>query len=418
MISEIVVPVFYFLLLLMIIGSKQFFKSESISKEILMTAFSLKVFGGLIYGYLFKNGILSGDDSYLFFDNGNVVFSALDTDINAYLKLTFGRNDFTPIPSDLFPYIDNMHFWFDKSNYLLVRINAIIRIFSFNIYNVHALVFAFLSFVGLYNLYLFFENHTDKKKTVQFVLFAIPSVVFWTSGIHKEAISIFCLGIILYNLELILSSKKSLHILLFLFAGIFLLMFTRFYLFIIILPLIFALVFSKILKARMSGFSVFMITMFVFVFLLFVIDYYNPQISLIKEFFIRRNYFLESYPGSMTFDVVSKIPDNFNGYLTLFSEAFFNPVLRPYPSECNSLLTSITCIETYLTLILILFLMYKLDWKAFAYNSHAIFSVLFGFFTLILIGLIVNNSGAIVRYRSILIPFILIGLSLNKKKSV
>jgi hypothetical protein len=36
--------------------------------------------------------------------------------------------------------------------------------------------------------------------------------------------------------------------------------------------------------------------------------------------------------------------------------------------------------------------------------------------TLFIIGLIVNNSGAIVRYRSIAIPFLLISLILNKKE--
>ena len=76
---------------------------------------------------------------------------------------------------------------------------ALIRPFSFGIYNVHAIIFAFISFVGIYNLYLFFETRMYNKINLQFILFGVPSIVFWSSGVHKEAITFFGLGLIQFR---------------------------------------------------------------------------------------------------------------------------------------------------------------------------------------------------------------------------
>src|SRR4051812_23130985 len=135
-----------------------------------------------------------------------------------------------------------MHFWFDNSNYFLVRLNALIRPFSFGVYNVHAIIFAFLSFIGTYNLYLFFENKVFSKRVLQFILFGIPSIVFWTSGIHKEAIVIFALGIILYNLDAIIRNKFSKSNIFFTIFGLIVLGYIRIYLLAFLMPLMAAMI--------------------------------------------------------------------------------------------------------------------------------------------------------------------------------
>ncbi len=68
--------------------------------------------------------MLTGGDTYLYFDDGNIVYNALKTDAFTYFKLAIGSNDFTPVPKYLLPYTSEMHFWFDSSNYFLVRLNA------------------------------------------------------------------------------------------------------------------------------------------------------------------------------------------------------------------------------------------------------------------------------------------------------
>jgi hypothetical protein len=415
MIQEIIAPLAFFLLLLLIIGNKRFFSSASISKNLLYTGFSLKVFSAMLFGYFYKSGMLTGGDTYLYFDDGNIVYSALKVDVFTYLKLAIGTNDFTPVPHYLVQYTDPMHFWFDSSNYFIVRLNALIRLFSFGVYNVHAIIFAFLSFIGTYNLYLFFENKVISRKLLQFILFGIPSIVFWTSGIHKEAIVIFSLGVILYNLDSIIKSNYTKRNVFFTFFGLIVLGYIRIYLLAFLMPLIAAIILYNRFEVKQSSFKMFIGSMVLFAGFMVMVDYFIPNISLSKELMIRRAYFLNS-PGNMSFQL-GEIPHNFQGIMILLWEAITNPFLRPYPNDCNVFLSYLASFETFILLIVFVVLLFTVNIKSISKNPYAVFSILFGLSTLFLIGLIVNNSGAIVRYRSVAIPFILIGLCLTRKEN-
>lgn len=415
MIQELLTPLLYFSLILLIIGSKRFFTSSSISKQMLMIGFSLKAFSALLFGYFYKSGMLTGNDTYLYFFDGDIVYQSLKSDPFIYLKLAIGTNDFTPVPAYLQPYTDLMHFWFDSSNYFLVRLNAIIRLISFGVYNVHAIIFAFLSFIGTYNLYLFFEDKVNSKRVVQFILFGIPSIVFWTSGVHKESIVIFALGIILYNMDAILKSDYTKRHIFFTITGLVVLGYIRIYLLVFLLPLMTAIILYSRFEIRQSSFKMFVGAAAFFTGIILIIDYSIPNISLIREFLVRREYFLNS-PGNMTFQVEG-IPHNMHGVAILLWEAVTNPFIRPLPKDCNIFLSYLASFETVILLFVIVSLLLTVNIKSVIRNPYAIFSIFFGLSTLFLIGLIVNNSGAIVRYRSIAIPFILIGLCLSRKEN-
>lgn len=415
MIQEIIAPLVYFILLFLIIGSKRFFVSESISKNLLFIGFSLKVFSAMLFGYLFKSGILNGIDTYMYFYDGNIIYDALQSDPFTYFKLAIGMNDFTPVPKYLLPYTDIMNYWFDSSNYFLVRLNALIRPFSFGVYNVHAIIFAFLSFIGTYNLYLFFEDKVFNKKVLQFILFGIPSIVFWTSGIHKEAIVIFALGIILYNLECILKSMYTKRNVFYAVFGLIVLGYIRFYLLAFLLPLMAAIIIYKRFEINQPSVKMFMFVLLAFFGVVFLVDYSSDKINIFNELLVRRAYFINS-PGNMSFQVES-IPHNFNGVLILLWEAITNPFIRPLPKDCNVFLSYLASFETVIMLFVIISLVVTVNIKSIFKNPYAVFSILFGLSTLFLIGLIVNNSGAIVRYRSVAIPFILIGLCLSRKEN-
>jgi hypothetical protein len=414
MIPEILAHIAYFLFFLLLIGSRKYFRSATIPKQILLLGFSMKAFSAILFGYFYKAGILTGGDTYLYFDDGNIVYSALSIDPFIYFKLAVGSNDFTPVPKALLPYTDAMHFWFDSSNYFLVRLNALIRPLSFGVYNVHAIIFAFLSFIGTYHLYQFFENKVISKRLLQFILFGIPSIVFWTSGIHKEAIVIFALGLILKNLDAIIKMNYRKSNVLFTLTGLIILGYIRIYLLAFLMPLMAAMIIYNRFELKQSSFKMFAACITVFLIVVLAIDYYMPNISFIHELIVRRAFFLNS-PGKMTFPVEG-IPHNMQGVLILLWEAVTNPFIRPLPKDCNVFLSYIASFETCVLLFVVIGLMVTVNVKKIYTNPYAIFCILFGLSTLFLIGLIVNNSGAIVRYRSIAIPFVLIGLCLARKE--
>jgi uncharacterized membrane protein len=100
----------------------------------------------------------------------------------------------------------------------------------------------------------------------------------------------------------------------------------------------------------------------------------------------------------------------------LFLQAIVNPIIRPLPGDNNALLSYVASLETICLLIFAITLIRQTSFKSIIQNPYALFSIIFGFSSLVLIGFIVNNSGAIVRYRAVPILFILLGFSLKKSK--
>ena len=67
-------------------------------------------------------------------------------------------------------------------------------IFSFGNYHVHSILLSYFAFLGSFSLANVFYKVSKLKMASYFAVFLIPSVVFWSSGILKEAILLFALG--------------------------------------------------------------------------------------------------------------------------------------------------------------------------------------------------------------------------------
>lgn len=413
MFLEIIYPLLILFFFSVLISKTNYFKQSSASVPLLIFGFLLKCLSAFYFGYLFKNNILTGNDTFNYLRNSEIIFSSLQESWISYFQLVFGRNDFSNPSANLLPYIDKMDFWYDTSNYFMVRINAIIRLFSFGIYNVHAVIFAFISFIGIYNLYEFFENKVFNKKVLQFILFGIPSIVFWTSGVHKEAIVIFALGIVLNHFEKILNGVYTRRNIISVFFGLMTLGLIRIYVLAFLVPLYFSIILSKHIHFKKKAYTYYSILIVGFILILTLIDTLFPNHSLLNEFLVRREHFLSSI-GNTSFTVVRDL-DGIGAYLRLIAEAIVNPFIHPFPNESNLFLVFLASLETYLLLFAIIGLLFSLSFKQIYKNPYALFCILFSLSIFFLIGLIVNNSGAIVRYRSIAIPFLLIGLCMLYK---
>ena len=414
MLLEILYPLLFILLLSVIISKSKYFKSTEIGSPILVLGFLLKCISAFYFGYLFNKNILTGNDTFNYLRNSEIIYSSIQESWLTYFKLTFGRNWHSNPDLNLIPYIDNMDFWYDNSNYLMVRINAIIRLFSFGIYNVHAVIFAFISFIGIYNLYLFFENKVFNKRILQIILFGIPSIVFWTSGVHKEAIVIFALGMSLYNTDKLFSTQYERKHVILTILGLFILGSIRIYILAFLIPLYIAIILSQKISFPKRTFRFYAaLTIFLCIISLALIDTLIPNFSLFNEFIVRRSHFLR-ISGNTTFDVVTNF-NSIEGFIMVIIDAIINPFIHPFPNESNLFLVFIASLETYLMLFIILATIFSLSYKNLYKNPYALFCILFSLSILFLIGLIVNNSGAIVRYRSIAIPFLLTGLCLLYK---
>lgn len=219
---QILLPLIYAIIFFFLILKMKFFDCQDLSKPQLIGLFILKIVAG-ISGYFLYTYYYAHSDSYLFFEGSKNMFDRF-----------LGNSGNSVIGWDSS---------FDDSFYnntrVIIFINFLIQFLSFNNVFVHILFFCFFSFVGLTALYkTFYQHFPDKKVILVLGLFLVPSVLFWTSGIYKETVAIFCIGLILYITDFGLARSISSKAFIFLILLFTLLFFVKIYIAASILPLL------------------------------------------------------------------------------------------------------------------------------------------------------------------------------------
>lgn len=123
-----------------------------------------------------------------------------------------------------------------NDNRLIIRINSLIHFISFNNMWIHALVFAFISFIGILFIYRAFVSFVSNKTLLFFALLLFPTVGFWGSGITKETLLLFAFGLFAFHLVQLCKHFKWIE-LLWLIFGISLLIFNKPHFGLIVIPL-------------------------------------------------------------------------------------------------------------------------------------------------------------------------------------
>ena len=85
--GQIGLIIFYGLFISLFILKSNFFKTEGVSRAFLVSVFLLKAFFALLYGYLFRNKIIEGFDTFEYFDAS---FIMLRNNPLALIQPTFG----------------------------------------------------------------------------------------------------------------------------------------------------------------------------------------------------------------------------------------------------------------------------------------------------------------------------------------
>lgn len=195
---EVVQVLLYAALFAVLILKLKFFRSFFVDRRLIAIVFLLRVLAGVIYALAYKF-YYGGGDTFEYFDSSRLITQLFfDHDYKSFLKLTFGINT-RPPDTDIRQYAFNLSYWNDMSAYFLIRFHAVASIFSFGSYYVHVVFFNWLTTLGLLYLFRFlYEQLMAKKPLVFGVVFFVPSVLFWSSGIHKDGFSLAALGPILF----------------------------------------------------------------------------------------------------------------------------------------------------------------------------------------------------------------------------
>jgi hypothetical protein len=353
-----------------------------------------KIFMGCLYGWVFLH-FYGGDDTWNYFNESKEQTNLLLLHPIQYFK------EFWPAYSlqvtgyhgwdALLYYINNFERWF------IIKGLGIINLLSGKNYYIDVLCFEFLTIVGPLLLFKLLARAFPQRIGMNFLLiFFIPSVIFWCSGIRAEALLLLFMMLIIYNGQAY-AQKPGVRYIPGLLAGFAGLLLIRYQFLAVFIPAFIAYWIS--IRKRESG-PVFFNWVFGVAGLIFLVSLFLPPayqlsrpIQQAQESFFRlqgnTRYALDRLqPGPVSF-------------LKILPQAFANSVLRPYPWEGKNLLQSISSVDILFLISGFFYCMGSPRRKQqIAHPLYWLF-LFYGICQLVIIGYAVPFPGAIVRYRSI-----------------
>lgn len=123
-----------------------------------------------------------------------IINSSFNESIGAWLKLVTASAEIYDV--DVYKYTTQFYWYGTKSpEYLISIIGAIIGLFTMTTYLPTSVIFASLSFIGVWKMYVVFTKlYPRLTKQMAFAFLFIPSVIFWGSGFMKDTITLSCIG--------------------------------------------------------------------------------------------------------------------------------------------------------------------------------------------------------------------------------
>jgi hypothetical protein len=354
-------------------------------------------------------------DIFKFYDDSERLYKNLFLSYPMdYFKLIFGFKNTELMQIAL----NKTAFWYKpfetplfNDNRTIIRLNMIIRLFSHGIYGIHAALFTFLSFTGLVAIYKGFRRFfNDKLYALKIACFLTPSVLLWTSGILKESILMFGVGLIVLLVSYYLSDRlvtyKRIAILVCCTGLLFV---TKPYILILLAPSFFTLITWE-LRISKSIALVFLASNLFVIFCIFIMGKYFPIFNVSHALYKMQQDFINvaHLSQSKSYFDSALLDDSFVSIVMHVPEALFNSLLRPFSFFGGSILSLIASIENLVIIILLSFaIIYR---SKIQDEMKGLWLFLFGFCLLlfILIGLTVPVEGAIVRYKTPALPFLLI----------
>jgi hypothetical protein len=413
---EIFLSLLYILLFLFLIRKSRFFKIEGLSFGFLSFAFILKMVFGILLMLIYSRYYTdrSTADVFKYFDDGKIMYESLFSNPLHFLQMFSGINADAEY---LMPYYNEMNFWFKEYDYgiyndnrTVIRLNALVMLFSFGNYGVHIAFWCFISLTGLTAIFKTFRPIMQgKTPELAFVVFLLPSVLFWGSGVLKEGILLFALGMLIYFYHKMLFTKFSAQALLWVVFSLLILLITKGYIVLALIPTLLSLILIKYTGSKYS-FLKFLGTHVLS--LLIAINLYRLSNELDVLYYLHQKQKdfinLAHLTDAQSLINTRIFEPHWTSLIYNSPEALLNVMLRPFPWEASNMFALFASVENILMFALIIFFLFFFK-KPRKENLPLLFSALF--FTLSLagiIGLVTPILGAVVRYKIPLMPFLLI----------
>jgi len=396
-----------------IVSKHSFFTKSRIPASWIKTGLIIKLIAATSLWWIYSQHYTNRNeaDTFRYFDDSKVLFEVLKESPTDYLRMLTGIRADDP---ELSGYYNEMNYWYDayspiNDNRAIIRLQAFMRLFSLGSYHVHMTIVCFLSLIGVVAFARGIGRfHPDAEKTIFALYILIPSTCFWGSGLMKDSLAVFALGITVYQLAGIAKNnlwnwKKLAWFMTFLLF----LMFVRFQFFLLILPL--AVGWILTISFRDPSAKRFLIYVLATCFITIGSwNLFNSK-SIQDVLSEKRAAFINLAKDEQAHSIFSteQLQTGFPAIVFEAGEGLLNSITKPMQFG-DQLLMTISSFENALLLLSISLLsigIFRRKGKEFSMVLALYLAFAISYLTVA--GMVTPVAGALVRYKSIVLPMII-----------
>ncbi len=376
----------------------RFFRRSPLRRGVLLAAFAAKVAGGVAYGLVYYHFYRTGDVVH-YFQDARKLWTLLPERPDDYLHLVFGYARDGVAPEHLRDVYEHLRGSWRTPEFLSVRVHGVLGLLTGMHFYANMVLLNGASLAGLVLLHAAFARTWPRAAGWLAVpVFFLPSALFWCSGIHKDAFALLAIGLAVYALTMPRARLRARHGLL-LAGAAFLLLNSRPYLLLLLLPN--AAVLAWGLRRDGPHALRFALVNAALVLLLAQAGRISPRLDLLDRMAFE-TAFLQELKGNVHLDMPPPARD-LGGLVrnlpVAVDHVFWQPVVHP-PRHAFQVATALTSAAQLLALALLAF---RIPWRR-RHPPLAAFSAFLTLGVFLLVGLTVPALGAIVRYKSALLP--------------
>jgi hypothetical protein len=400
------------------------FFTDPITRRYFFPALTVKIVGAIALGFIYQF-YYGGGDTFNYHTHGSRhIWEAFMESPSKGFQLLFNDGESY---MNVYRYASKILFFKDPQSYTLVKIAAVLDLFTFSTYSATAVLFSIISFIGMWMLFLtFYQQYPHLHKWIAIACFFVPSVFFWGSGLLKDTVTLGCLGIATYGTyKIFIQRKLAIGIGILWLIALYLIYSIKIYILLTFLPAAILWVFVANLSTVKST-TVKVITLPFVLTAAVALGYY----AMLKAGEDNKKYALDSLAKTAqvtAYDILyytgrdagsgyslGELDGTFGSMVKLAPQAVNVSLFRPYVWEVRNPLMLLSALESAFMLGLCLYIIYKKRLSVFSAftNPNTLFCFVFAISFAFAVGVSTFNFGTLVRYKIPLIPFFLMSLIL------
>lgn len=408
-------PIFFVAIILLGVVIWRVWYQKVISFYIFLIAITTKLISSIAYALVYQLYYTDGGDTGEYFNGAKHLVNLItEKPLHQIWQLFVNTNLKDEFDLKL-TYIPDYHLFDISTSYLMIKLTAIINLFTFSTYLPTAMLMAFFCFTGLMALYKQITNHYKSSNWLLILaFFFVPTITFWASGVMKDTLTLGALCWLTVALIKIVNLQKV--GLWFIIAIImsYAIIALKSYVFLAFIPAAFLYIII-FWNENLPTLPVKLLYTFLLFSLVLTVSYYFFAFKLkwINEVLISKlmaqaegfqnwhNYVAENEgaSGYTLGDVDFTIAGIFKKLPASINVALF----RPYIWEVKNPLMLLNAIEGVITLLLTLIIFLKVGlfrfFKRCLKDPMFVFFISYAIIFLFAVGFTSYNFGALVRYK-------------------